>query len=97
MAGEFLPGSPSDVGGDDVRGVPVQRGPGALVSHGGTRVSVGGGLLNVAQRHPRIQRRGDKCVPERVRPNGLGDPGPPGDPADDPPGAMPVQPPPIGR
>ena len=32
-----------------------------------------------------------------MRPDFLGDPGPAGDPADDPPGAMPVQPPPIGR
>ena len=93
MAGEPLPGSPGDVGGDDVRGVPVQRGPGPVVSHGGTRVSVRGGFLHVAQRHPRIQRRGDKCVPERVRPDFLGDPGLPGDP----PSAMPVQPPPVGR
>jgi len=38
-----------------------------------------------------------ECVPERVRPDFLGDPGLPGDPADDPSGAMPVQPPPIGR
>jgi hypothetical protein len=32
-----------------------------------------------------------------MRPDFLGDPGLPGDPADYPPGAMPVQPPPIGR
>jgi hypothetical protein len=35
-------------------------------------------------------------VPQSVRPNGLGDPGAAGDPADDPPGAMAVQPSPIG-
>ena len=35
---------------------------------------------------------------ERMRPDFLGDPGLPGDPADDPPCTMPVQPPPrIGR
>jgi hypothetical protein len=32
-----------------------------------------------------------------MRPDGLGDPGPAGDLADDPSGAMAVQPPPIGR
>jgi hypothetical protein len=32
-----------------------------------------------------------------MRPDGLGDPGPASDPADDPSGAMAVQPPPIGR
>jgi len=35
---------------------------------------------------------GDECVPQRVRPDLLGQPGPAGDTADDPPGAVPVQP-----
>jgi len=35
-------------------------------------------------------------VPQGVRPDQLGDPGAAGDPADDPPGAVPVQPPAIG-
>src|SRR5258708_11828932 len=35
---------------------------------------------------------GDECVPQRVGPDGLGNPGAAGDPADDPPGAVPVQP-----
>jgi len=56
---------------------------------------VRGGFLHVAQWHPRIQRRREN-VPERVRPDVLGNPGPAGDPADDPPSAMAVQPPPIG-
>jgi hypothetical protein len=56
MACELLPGSPGDVVGDDVRGVPVQRGAGPVQSHDGTRVSVRGGFLHVAQRHPGIQR-----------------------------------------
>jgi len=47
-------------------------------------------LLHIAQRHPGIQRRGDERVSERVRADFLGDPGLPGGPADDPPGAMPV-------
>ena len=38
---------------------------------------------------------GDKRVPERVRADGLADPGTAGDPADDPPGAMPIQSPPV--
>jgi hypothetical protein len=54
-----------------------------------------GGLLHVAQRDPRVQRGSDECVPQRVGRDGLGDPGPAGDFADDPPSAVPVQPPPI--
>jgi hypothetical protein len=57
---------------------------------------VGSGFLHVPQRHPGIQRGGDERVPQRVRPDCLGDPGAAGDPADDPPGAVPVQPAPIG-
>jgi hypothetical protein len=53
---------------------------------------VRGGFLRVAERDAGIQRRGDERVPERVRPDGLGDPGAPGDSADDLPGAVPVQP-----
>jgi len=51
--------------------------------------------LDVTQRHPGIQRRGDERMPQRVRGDGLGDPGPARDLADDPPGAVPVQPPPV--
>jgi hypothetical protein len=90
-----LPGRTGNVGGDYIHGVPVQAASGPVVPHGGPRVSVGSGLLNVAQRHPGVQRRGDKCVPKGVRPHVLADPGPPGDPADNPPGAVPVQPPPA--
>ena len=90
-----LPGRTGNVGGDYIRGVPVQAAAGPVVPDGGARVSVGCGLLDVAQRHPGVQRRGDKCVPKRVRPHVLADPGPSGDPADDPPGAVPVQPPPV--
>ena len=56
---------------------------------------MGGGFLHVAQRDPGIQRGGDERMPQRVRPDGLGDPGAAGDPADDPPGAVPIQPPPV--
>jgi hypothetical protein len=40
-------------------------------------------------------RGGDERVPQRVGRDDLGDPGPAGDLADDPPGAVPVQPPPV--
>jgi len=56
---------------------------------------VGGGFLDIPQRHPGIQRRGDEGVPQRVGPDGLGDPGAARDFADDPPGAVLVQPPPV--
>jgi hypothetical protein len=52
-------------------------------------------LLNVTEWHTGIQRRRDERVSERVRADLLDDPGPWRDPADDPPGAMAVQPPPI--
>src|SRR5260370_40162401 len=39
---------------------------------------------------------GDECVPQRVGPDGLGNPGAAGDRGDDPPGAVPVQPAPAG-
>src|ERR1700735_1078020 len=41
---------------------------------------------------PRVQGGGNEGVPQGMRPDGLGDPGAAGDPADDPPGAVPVQP-----
>jgi len=47
-----LPRRPGDIGGDDVRGVPVQAGPGTVVSHRGARISVRSGLLNIPQRDP---------------------------------------------
>jgi hypothetical protein len=40
--------------------------------------------------------RGDERVPQGVRPDGFRDPGAAGYPADDPPGAVPVQPPATG-
>jgi hypothetical protein len=53
------------------------------------------GFLDVAQRHSRVERCGDERVPQRVRRDGLADPGALGGLADDPPGAVPVQPPPV--
>ena len=89
-----LPGGACDVGGDDIGRMPVQAAAGPVVPNCGSRVGVGGGLLDVAQRHAGVQGGGDECVPQRVRPDGLGDPGAARDLADDPPGALPVQPPP---
>jgi hypothetical protein len=40
-------------------------------------------------------RGGDERMPQRVRPDALADPGAAGDTADDPGGAVPVQPPPV--
>ena len=88
-----LSGCSGDVGGDDVGGVPVEAGPGPVVAHGGARVGVRGGFLHVAQRDPGVEGGGDERVPQGVRADLLGDPGAAGDPADDPGGAVPVQPP----
>jgi hypothetical protein len=56
---------------------------------------VRGGLLHITQRDPGVQRRGDERMPQRVRGDELGDPGPASRLADDPPDGMPVQPPPV--
>ena len=87
-----LPGGSGDVGRDDVGRVPVEGGAGTVVAHGGARVGVRGGFLHVAQRDSGVERGCDECVAQGVRPDGLGDPRPAGDPPDDPPGTMPVQP-----
>jgi hypothetical protein len=49
--------------------------------------------LDVAQRDPGIKRGGDERMSERVGRDGLGDPGAAGGLANDPPSAVPVQPP----
>ena len=51
---------------------------------------MGGGLLNVAERHAGVERGGNARVPERVRADVLADAGAASDLADDPPGAVPV-------
>jgi hypothetical protein len=48
--------------------------------------------MDIPQRHASFERRGDERVPERMRPYLLGQPGAAGDAADDPSGAVPVQP-----
>ena len=47
--------------------------------------------MDVAQRDPGVQRRGDERVPRRVGLDGFGDPGAAGGLADDPPGAVAVR------
>jgi len=51
--------------------------------------------LHVPQRHPGVERGGDERMSQRVRADVLGDLGAAGDPADDPGGTVPVQPPPV--
>jgi hypothetical protein len=51
----WLPCGTCDRGGDDIRGVPVQAAAGALVPHSGSRISMRGGFLHVAQRDPGIE------------------------------------------
>jgi len=48
-----------------------------------------------SRKGPRHPTGGDERVSQRVRGDRLGDPGPASDPADDPPGAVPVQPPAV--
>jgi hypothetical protein len=52
-------------------------------------------LLHIPQRHSGIQGGLDEGVSQRVGRDGLADPGAAGGLADDPPGAVPVQPPPV--
>jgi hypothetical protein len=51
--------------------------------------------LDIPQRDASVEGCSDERVAERVRPDRVADPGPGSGPADDPGGAMPVQPPPV--
>jgi hypothetical protein len=66
------------------------------VPHRGPGIGVRGSFLYIAERHAGIQRCGDERVPQGMRANLLSDPGTAGHLADDPPGAMTVQPPAAG-
>jgi len=90
-----LPGGACDVGGDDIGGVPVQAAAGPVVPDRGARVRVRRRLLHVPQGHSGIQGGGDEGVSERVGRDGLADSRAAGGLADDPPGAVPVQPSPV--
>jgi len=91
----LLSGGAGDVGGDDVGGMPVERRACPVITHRGPRVGVGRGFLHVAERYAGVQSGSDEGMPQRVRPDVLADPGAAGDAADDPPGAVPVQPPAV--
>jgi hypothetical protein len=88
---QFLPGRAGDVGGNDVGGVPVETAAGTVIVDRGPRVSVGGGFLDISQGDPSIEGCRYERVAERVRPDGLADPGAASDPSDDPGCAVPVQ------
>jgi hypothetical protein len=75
--------------------VPVEAAAGPVIPHRGPRIRVRGRLLDVAQRDPGVQRGGDERMPQRVGRDCLGDPGAAGGLADDPPSAVPVQPPAV--
>ena len=53
----------------------VEAGAGAVVAHGGARVSVGCGFLDVAERDPGAEGGCYERVPQGVRADLLGDPG----------------------
>ena len=53
---------------------------------------MGGGFLDVAARDAGVEGGGDEGVAESMRADLLGQPGAAGNPPDDPPGAVPVQP-----
>jgi hypothetical protein len=72
--------------------VAVEAGAGPVVAHGGARVGVRCGFLHVAERYPGVEGCGDERMPQGVRADLLGAPGPASDAADDPGGTMPVQP-----
>jgi hypothetical protein len=50
-----------------------------------------GCFLDVTQRDSGVERSGDERVPQRVRPDALGDPCLSGDSSDDPPGGVTVE------
>jgi hypothetical protein len=55
--------------------VAIQGTASSVAAHGGARVGVAGCFLDVAQRNSGVERSGDERVPQRMRPDALGDPG----------------------
>ena len=90
-----LPGCARNVSGNDVGGMPVQAAARPVIAHRGARIGVRRGFLHVAQWDAGIKRGSDERMSERVRRDRLADPGATSGLADDPPGAVPVQPPPV--
>src|SRR5665811_763897 len=85
-------GSGGHVGGQDVVGVSVEGGAGAVVSHGGAWVGVAGGDLDVAQVDAGVEHRGDVGVAEHVLVHARqSDAGVVGEPAKSPCGGVAVQ------
>jgi hypothetical protein len=67
----FLVGSAGGAGnerGDDVGRVPIKRDPSSAVAHGGPRVGVACGFLDVSEWDAAIERGGDERVAQRVGP-----------------------------
>lgn len=87
----WLSGCAGDEGGHDVGGVPVERHAGAVVAHGGARVGVTCGFLDVAEWDACVEGGGDERVTERVWTDALVDPGPAGDASHDSGGAVSVE------
>jgi hypothetical protein len=75
--------------------MPVRAAARPVVPNRGSRVGVRDSFLHVAQWDPGIERGGDVRMSERVGRDGLADPGAARGLADDPPGAVPVQPPTV--
>jgi hypothetical protein len=73
-------------------GVPVERHPCPVIAHRLSRVGVTRGLLDVSERDVRVEGGGNEPMAERVRVDGLVDPGFAGEAANDPPGGVTVQP-----
>jgi|HubBroStandDraft_1064217.scaffolds.fasta_scaffold07294_8 hypothetical protein len=80
-----------DAGGG-IGGVAVEGCAGSVIPHRGAGVGVGSGFLDVAERDAGVERGGDERVSQSVRSDGLLQSGAAGDPADDPPGAVPIEP-----
>ena len=87
----WLSGCAGDEGGHDVGGVSVERHAGPVVAHGGARVGVTGGFLDIAQWDTGVEGGGNERVPQRVWTDALVNPCSSGDPPYDPGGAVPVE------
>ena len=87
------PPAPSQQGGE-AGGSLTREAPrgGPVVSRGRAEVGVGRGFLDVAQQDADVEGDGDERVAQGVRADLLGQAGVAGDPADDPPGGVPVEP-----
>src|SRR5215472_3769239 len=90
-----LPGGSGKVGGDDVGGVPVEAAAGTTWSASSCADRRARRLPAHPEAAPGHRGGSDERMPQRVRPDRLGDPGAAGYPAHDPRDTVPVQPLPI--